>query len=66
MTVRIRLVLADDTVPPEHQLIRATSVAAQDLFFGPEHGLSEATHYNVRPEAEITPEMVRKIYERGE
>ena len=63
---RIRLVLADDTVPAEHQLVRAKPVAAQDLFFGTTEGLSEAIHYTVTPESEITPEMVRKIYERGE
>jgi 5-methylcytosine-specific restriction protein B len=63
---RIRLVLADDTVPAEHQLVRAKLVAAQDLFFGATEGLSEAIHYTVTPESEFTPEMVRKIYERGE
>jgi 5-methylcytosine-specific restriction enzyme B len=63
---RIRLVLADDTVPAEHQLVRAKSVAAQDLFFGAVEGLAEAIHYSVTPETEITPEMVRKIYERDE
>jgi 5-methylcytosine-specific restriction protein B len=63
---RIRLVLADDTVPVEHQLVRAKLVAAEDIFFGTEHGLSEAVHYTVTPEAEATAEMVRKIYERDE
>jgi 5-methylcytosine-specific restriction protein B len=64
---RIRLVLADHTVPSEHQLVRSTVLTAQDLFFGGEDaGLTEAIHYVVAPEAEITPEAVRKIYEESE
>jgi 5-methylcytosine-specific restriction protein B len=61
---RIRLVLADHTVPAEYQLVRSTTVAAQDLFFEAEDDdLTEAVHYVVTPEIEITPEAVRKIYE---
>jgi len=64
---RIRLVLADHTVPSEHQLVRSTTVAGQDLFFGADDdSLTEAIHYVVTPEAEITPEAVRKIYEPRE
>jgi 5-methylcytosine-specific restriction protein B len=64
---RIRLVLADDSVPAEDQLVRAKSVSAQDLFSGAAEGVTEATTlYTVTPEQEITPDMVRKIYERSE
>jgi 5-methylcytosine-specific restriction protein B len=56
---RIRLVLADHTVPSEHQLVRSTVLTGQDLFFGAEDdGLTEAIHYVVAPEVEITPEAV--------
>jgi len=64
---RIRLVLADHTVPSEHQLVRSSTVAGQDLFFdADDEKLAEATQYAVTPEPEITPEAVRKIYESHE
>jgi 5-methylcytosine-specific restriction enzyme B len=64
---RIRMVLADHTVPAEHQLVRSTVLTGQDLFFAAEdEGLTEAIHYVVAPEAEITPEAVREIYEQSE
>jgi 5-methylcytosine-specific restriction protein B len=64
---RIRLVLADHTVPSEHQLVRSTVLTGQDLFFAAgEDDLAEVIQYVIAPEAEITPEAVRKIYERSE
>jgi 5-methylcytosine-specific restriction protein B len=64
---RIQLVLADNAVPTEHQLVRSTTVAAEDLFSGSgEENIDEAVHYTVVPEMDITPEAVRKIYEERE
>jgi 5-methylcytosine-specific restriction protein B len=64
---RIRLVLADHAAPPEHQLVRAETVAAAELFPGADgDDVSEGIHYSVTPEAEITPDAVRKIYEPHE
>ena len=64
---RIQRVLADHTVPAEHQLVRSTTVATRDLFFDLEDSdFAEAVHYAVTPEAEITPDAVRKIYEEQE
>jgi 5-methylcytosine-specific restriction enzyme B len=60
---RIRLVLADNAAPPEHQLIRAEVVGAAELFPGADDDISEGVHYSVTPELEITPDAVKKIYE---
>ena len=64
---RIRLVLGDNPkVEAEHQLVRRTVSAARDLFGEVDDDLAEAVHYTVTPEAEITPDAVRKIYEPQE
>ena len=62
---RIWLVLADDTATAEHQLVRCVDVAMEDLFpDGGNEDHAESADYVVVPEAEITPDAVRKIYER--
>jgi 5-methylcytosine-specific restriction enzyme B len=64
---RIQLVLADHAVPTEHQLVRSATIQAEELFSeSSEENLTEAVHYDVVPESEITPEAVRKIYEQRE
>jgi 5-methylcytosine-specific restriction protein B len=63
---RIRLVLADHAAPAEHQLVRAEELAAADVFPGAEDDIAQGMHYSVTPEAEITPDAVRKIYEPPE
>jgi 5-methylcytosine-specific restriction protein B len=60
---RIRLVFADQAAPPEHQLVRAETVAAADLFPNADKDVNEGIHYSLTPEVEITPDAVRKIYE---
>jgi 5-methylcytosine-specific restriction protein B len=61
---RIRLVLGDHPkLAAEHQLIRRSVVVAKDLFPDSEDDLTEAAHYVVTPEADITADSVRKIYE---
>ena len=62
---QIRLVLADQTVSDrEYQLVYQITVSPEDLFpsadtveFGERH------MFEVTPEAEITPDAIRKIYE---
>ena len=61
---RIRLALGDHPkLEAEHQLVRQTVVAPGELF--PESGesLAEGVCYTVTPEADITPDAIRKIYE---
>jgi 5-methylcytosine-specific restriction protein B len=61
---RIRLVLADQTVPLEHQLVRLQSVPATELFSGAEDDVVQAAiRCSVTPESDITPDAVRKVYE---
>lgn len=60
---RIRLVLADQTVQGEHQLVRESIIAGTSLFPGDVDGVSDAVHYSVAAEFEITPDAIRKIYD---
>jgi 5-methylcytosine-specific restriction protein B len=61
----IRLVLADQTVSDrEYQLVRQISTRHEDLFPSTETAeLGERHVFEVTPEAEITPDAIRKIYE---
>jgi 5-methylcytosine-specific restriction protein B len=61
----IRLVLADQTVSDhEYQLVRQISTRHEDLFPSTEAAeLGERHVFEVTPEAEITPDAIRKIYE---
>ena len=61
---RIRLVLGDHAnLEAEYQLVRRTVGAAKDIFPETEDDIGEAAYYAVTPEAEITADAVRKIYE---
>ena len=60
---RIRLVLADNIAPPEHQVVHAEAVDTAELFPGAHDDVSDGVRYSVTPELEITPDAVRKIYE---
>ena len=61
---RVRLVLADASVNAEHQLVRASPVLSNELFFGVgDETLQNRCEYSIIPEGEITPDSVRKIYE---
>jgi 5-methylcytosine-specific restriction protein B len=62
---QIRMVLADQTVTDrEYQLVRHVTAGPVDLFLSADFvGLSERCIFEVTPEAEITPDAIRKIYE---
>lgn len=61
----IRLVFADQTVSDrEFQLVRQISSRAEELFpSADELEIGEGRVFEVTPEAEITPDSIRKIYE---
>ncbi|PTR17231.1 5-methylcytosine-specific restriction protein B [Nitrosospira sp. Nsp2] len=62
---QIRLVLADQTVNDrEYQLVRHVTAGPVNLFPSADFaGLGERHIFEVTPEAEITPDSIRKIYE---
>ena len=62
---QIRLVLADQTVSdPEYQLVRQITANLEDLFPSADTtDLGESHVFEAIPEAEITPDAIRKIYE---
>jgi 5-methylcytosine-specific restriction enzyme B len=62
---QIRLVLADQTVNDrEYQLVRQITVKPEDLFPSADTAeLGESHSFEAMPEAEITPDAIRKIYE---
>lgn len=62
---QIRLVLADQTVNDrEHQLVYQITAKPEDLFPGADTTeLGESHMFEVTPEAEISPDAIRKIYE---
>ena len=64
---QIRLVLADHTVEPEHQLVRERLVRAEELFPNADPSIvSDKPVFEVTPANEITPDAIRKIYEPPE
>jgi 5-methylcytosine-specific restriction protein B len=60
---RIRLVLADNIAPAEHQMVHAEVVDTAELFPGTHDDVSDGVRYSVTPELDITPDAIRKIYE---
>ena len=64
---QIRLVLADHTVEPEHQLVRERLVRAEKLFPNTDPSvINDRPFFEVTPANEITPDAIRKIYEPPE
>jgi 5-methylcytosine-specific restriction protein B len=60
----IRLVLADQAVGSEFQLVRQKTVKPAELFAGSDMDqLAERPIFEIVPEAAITPDSIRKIYE---
>ena len=64
---QVRLVLADQTVgDPEYQLVRQITARPGDLFPSADTAeLGESNVFEVTPEAKITPDAIRKVYEPG-
>lgn len=61
---QIRLVLADNSVPPEYQIVHQSAAKPEELFPGAESAeLGESHLFEVTPEAAISADAIRKIYE---
>lgn len=64
---QIRLVLADQTVSDEFQLVRVRAQTSKKLFPNAEIGeIRDRQAYEVIREDEITPDVIRKVYEPPE
>jgi 5-methylcytosine-specific restriction protein B len=61
---QIRLVLGDHSVGREYQIVRQTTVGPDQLFSGAELAdIGEGHLFDIAPEAEISADAIRKIYE---
>lgn len=61
---QIRLVLADHSVEAEYQIVRQSTARPEELFPGAESAeLGESHLFEVTPEAAISADAIRKIYE---
>jgi hypothetical protein len=63
---RIRQVLGDQEAPKDLQIVREAGVSAFELFGNGAEDLADGTAFAVTAPDDITPDMVRKIYERME